>query len=186
MPFEAKLSRIRVAGTLAILLAFFVCGLWLVGAFGTPPGAGIKAKVAGGLLVLFFGAAIPFTARRLFQAGVVMRIDATGIWFRPWSDEVIPWSAISRVAVHYSRVRLDRAPIPIHVLYLRDPAAYPYRAANPLQRRVQRYSRERDFGDITLSISDTDRSFDDLTDAINFFAPAELRQTRSPDGFYPP
>lgn len=167
MAFEAHLSRGRVALVVAILLVFEGIGLWLV--FGAPPGA--KGRLAGWAMSLLFGMAIPAMAAKLFQSGVVLRVDSVGVYTRDWSEQVIPWGALTGITVRYNTLGLVKSSQPGFVgLELHNPAAYPYRGPNMFQK----YGRKTGFGDITLAVGDTDRSIDELLQAIEAFKPPGL------------
>jgi hypothetical protein len=162
MAFEANLSRIRVALMLAGSIAFVLAGLWLVGAFGTPPSTSLKAAVAGWAGIGFFGLCSVVLARRLFQAGVEIRIDANGIYWRRWSDQTIPWNAIARIST--GEIRRQR----FVCLFLIDPRAFP---SQGIAGKLAGANAAMGFGDIALTATGTDTSFDDLMAAIERFAP---------------
>jgi hypothetical protein len=163
MAFEANLSRVRIALMLAGSIGFVVAGLWLVGAFGSPPSTTFKAVAAGWAGIVFFGACAIVFVRRLFQAGVEIRIDANGIYWRRWSDQTIPWNAIARIST--GEIRRQR----FVCLFLIDPRAFP---AQGLAGKLAGASRAMGFGDIALSATGTDASFDALMASIDRFGPA--------------
>jgi hypothetical protein len=163
MAFEAKLSRIRVALMLAGSIGFVVAGLWLVGAFGAPPSTTLKATLAGWGGIVFFGLCAIVLARRLFQAGVEIRVDADGIYWRRWSDQTIPWNAIARIST--GEIRRQR----FVCLFLIDPHAFP---SHGIAGKLAGANAAMGFGDIALSATGTDASFDQLMAAIDRFAPA--------------
>lgn len=165
MPFEANVSRARNAGFLALSVLATAQGLAMVGAFGPAPDTAIKIQVVGWLCVIFFGLGIPLAARRMFESGVEMRIDTDGVYWRRWSEQVIPWSAIKEISTR--AVRRQR----FACLFLHDPAAYP---SSTVLGRAKRLNAVLGYGDIALTVADTDRSFDEMMAAIDRFAPAHL------------
>ncbi|OHV04925.1 STM3941 family protein [Mycobacterium talmoniae] len=171
MAFEANLSRARIALMLAGCLLFIALGLWMVGAFGEVPSTSRWSpgyvQAVGWAGTVFGGFCAIVAVPRLFQSGVVMRVDTDGIYWRRWSDRVIPWSAIACISIgQMGRQRFVN-------LFLHDPAAYP---SSGILGRVRGVNKAMGYGDIPLNITETDRSFDDLIAAIDHFAPAGLRR----------
>ena len=162
MAFEANLSRFRVALMLAGAVGFVVAGLWLVGAFGPPPSTSLKATVAGWAGIGFFGLCAIVLARRLFQAGVEIRVDSDGIYWRRWSDQTTPWNAIARIST--GEIRRQR----FVCLFLVDPRAFP---SQGIAGKLAGANAAMGFGDIALSATGTDKSFDQLMAAIDQFSP---------------
>ncbi|MEZ0367261.1 STM3941 family protein [Mycobacterium sp. pUA109] len=174
MPFEAHLSRVRVALLLAGSLFFALFALWVVGVFGGgPPSPPIHVKAAAWAGIVFCGVAGFVFARRLFESGVIVRVDDAGIYWQRWSEQVIPWSAITRISER--KVKRSR----FACLFLHDRAAYPSRG---ILGYLKSLSTPTGYGDISVTMTETDRSFDDLMAAIERFAPAELRGADSADG----
>lgn len=186
MPFEANISRARTMRFLLISVVFVAIGVFLIarpaaltddrspghrdrGPIGLVEMFGVSPTTAyqgfGWLCIAFFGLLAVVWGRRLFASGVELRIDAEGIYWNRWSDQVIPWSAIKQIAVRVTgRQRFA-------CLFLHDPSAYPSRTALGVIKRLTRTGK---YGDISLTITDTDRSFDEMMAAIDQFAPAEL------------
>ena len=156
--FVARASRLRLSGRLLGCLAFVAAGLWMVGAFGPPPNPG---KVwAGYASILVFGLVAIMGARRLIEGGDQIVVDHQGILWTQWSDRIIPWSAIR----HIDRKSVKRQ----HFLCLElvDPARYP---PTSLLGRFAGSNRLLGFGDIAINVGGTDRSFDELVDAVERF-----------------
>ena len=166
MPFEAKPSRIRVAGLLVLAAGFVVCALWILGAFGSAPDSGIVHRLASWVMLVLGVGAILRAVRWLFESGVIVRVDDQGIYWRRGSPQLIPWSAIA--AIRPAQTRNQR----FVCLDLYDPAAY---SSHGVAGRLRRINQATGFGDITISMIATDRGFDDLLAAIERFAPAGLR-----------
>ena len=165
MAFEANASRWRIAILLAGSLVFVVAGLWMLGLFGPPPSTSLKAKAAGWGGVAFFGLCAIVGAKRLFDQGVEIRVDAHGLWWRRWSQDTIPWAAIERIAT--AEVRGQR----FACLFLRDPSVHP---SSTIAGKLAGANKAMGFGDIALSTTGTDKSFLELLAAIERFAPPAL------------
>lgn len=165
MPFEARVSRIKVLGLLLICVVSVIGGLLIGGVFGDGSDT-LITRISGWLIVGVSGLLVAIGVTRLIRGGLVLRIDADGVYWRRWSEQVIPWSAIREIKVRELRGQqfLD--------VNLYDPAAYPPKF---LIRWVRRLNTARAFGDLSLNVFDSDRSFADLLAAFDRFAPAELR-----------
>jgi len=94
-PFEAKASRWRVLLLLVGALGFVAIGIWLL-RLDAPT---TKRTLVAWAAIIIFGAFFLIGLPRLFQQGVVLRIDARGVWWRQWSDQTIAWSAIERISM---------------------------------------------------------------------------------------
>lgn len=93
----ARVSKARTGLLVAGAICFVIAGY----ALAVDP-AGISAStrapmnnptvvaVFGWLTILFFGACAVVGARQLFRTEPVMEVDARGIRWRRWSDQVIP------------------------------------------------------------------------------------------------
>ena len=160
-PFEAKASHWRVLLLLAGALGFVAVGIWLL-RLDAPTTKRTLVAWAG---IIIFGAFFLIGLPRLFQQGVVLRIDARGVWWRQWSDQTIPWSAIDRISA--GKVQRQR----FACLFLSDPRAFP---STTLQGKLARTNKAMGFGDIALNTSGTDQSFDAMMAAIARLAPAGL------------
>ncbi|MGV0633650.1 STM3941 family protein [Mycolicibacillus trivialis] len=166
MPFEARVSRIKVFGLMIGCVVFVVGGLWIAGVLGDGADATIFHRIIGWLSVVFFGLCLPVSVGRLIRGGLALRVDAEGIYWRQWSEQVIPWTAIR--AAHVAAVRRQW----YLNLDLYDPAAYP---SKTILGWVKRLNTGMGYGDISLNVIATDHSFADLVAAFDRFAPAELR-----------
>ncbi|WP_367184073.1 STM3941 family protein [Sphingomonas sp.] len=171
--FEARNSPWRLVLLFMISLAFVFCGCILTGLIGRDWGDSLgqprldpdEARPVGWVVLIFFGACSLAVIRRLTQSGVELRIGVDGIYWRRWSDQTIPWTAIERVttgSVHGQRFAC---------LFLRNPAAFP---STGLVGKLAAINKSIGFGDIALSTTGTDRSFQAMMAAIAAFAPAGL------------
>lgn len=161
--FVARNAPVRVLLLAALAAGFVAIGLWIVGAFGPAPDD--APRWAGWLSIAFFGPGCVLILARLFQPSEQLRIDRDGIRWRQWSDDLIPWSAvraIEQASVHNQKflcLRLDQ------------PERY---RSTQLLGRLGGANRALGFGDIAISVTGTDRSFDDLVRAVGRFAPSSL------------
>jgi len=162
MAFEAHVRRWRSGLLVAGSFAFVLIGLWLVGVFGAPPFADPKAVIAGWAGIAFFGLCGLGWSRRLFKAGLEMRIDGNGIWWRRWSDQTIPWSAVERIDVMQMRNQRFVS------LFLKDPKAFP---STTILGKLAGANKAMGFGDIVLTSMGSDQSFDAMMAAVERFEP---------------
>jgi len=182
-PFVARNSRWRIIGLIAIGLVFVAIGLAMTGMIGSGPHEddhvpGLVVLLAdllgttrvtalhilGWLCVGLFGLIVPVGIARLRDTGPVMRIDAQGVWWKSWSDRVIPWSQIREPRMRaMGRQRFL-------TFDLADPQAHA--SDSRLQRRLSGANRALGFGHVSLIMSGLDRSFDELVEAFERFRPA--------------
>jgi hypothetical protein len=157
--FVAHVSRWRSGLMVLGALGFVVAAIVIMQTKGlTDP----LALVTGWLGALFFGACGLVGARQLLRTGPVLEIDPHGILWRRWSDERIPWSAIERAEAMTLRGQQLLA------LWLRDPARY--RSSHTLGK-LAGVNKAMGFGDIAISVSGTDRRFEELVAAFDRYAP---------------
>jgi hypothetical protein len=131
--------------------------LWLVGALGEAPDA--PFAWSGWLGLAFFGPAAIILIRRVSDRRPQLIVDDRGLYWRQWSEQVIPWAEFGSVAVQ--TVNSQR----LLGLTLRNPAAHP--PTTPLGQ-LSRYNEQLGFAHVTLSAQGLDRSFDELHQAIVF------------------
>lgn len=172
--FVAYPSRQRIGAIILGSIAFVVAGLWLV-AFGLrmppawyrsipgppPPPVWLRSSVTtvlvGLVSVIFFGMCALVSMNMLFDTHEQLRIGTAGIRWSRWSDQTIPWSQISDVTIWSFWTQKDI------VLHLRNPALFPGRGILGMAGRA---NRALTGGDICISLTGTDRSFDEATSAI--------------------
>lgn len=159
--FVACPSPWRIVRLICGALVFVAMGAWMVGAFGAPPSTGrySPAMVAaiGWGSIAFFGLCAVVGIGRLFATGEELRIDRSGIRWTRWSDETVPWSAISDVTVWQFKGQKTI------ILHLHDPARYPGRG---ILGFTAKGNRSLTGGDIGISMNGMDRSFDEAMAAI--------------------
>lgn len=158
-PFEANGSRWRVILLLAGALAFVALGIVVL----TIKPTDIARTIAGVAAIAVFGAFFLIGLPRLGTQDAEIRVDQRGIMWKRWSGDTIPWSAIERVTV--GQISNQR----FACLFLRDPGAY---RSTTVAGKFAGTNKAMGFGDIALSVTGTDRSFDELMAAIERFAPA--------------
>lgn len=169
MPFEAHLNRWRVARLVALAVALLLGGVRLAGGFGpidavrgVPPET---LHVIGWIGIVFFGLGLVMMVPQLFQSGVEVRVDAEGVYGRRYCKRVIPWSAIERIAT------VDMGRIQITDLYLNDPENYPPDGVAGWIRRATRGLGTKTFGDVSVTLQNTDGNIADMRAAFDHFAP---------------
>ena len=164
--FVAYPSRWRRVLLTLSALGFVVLGLWMVGTFGPVPTSGrypyMETLIIGWACLIFFGLCAMAHIPKLFETDEQLRIDASGIKYSQWSRGTIPWSEISAVTNwKYRRSRFI-------VLHLRHPHNFPGKG---LAAFMAGFNRKLTNGDICISLTGTDRSYDDAMCAIGRYRP---------------
>lgn len=165
--FVATYSRGPMAlATLGSAL-FVLAGCWMVGAFGAAPSIARYSPTMVSLIgwagVAVFGVFGLMGLSKLFTAGEALRIGPVGVQAAGWSDRPILWSEIRDITEWSHRGQR------MIVLHLNDPSLYPAKGLRSLSARA---NRKLTGGDITLSLTGTDRGFEDAAEAIRRFRPA--------------
>ena len=166
--FVANVSRRRTALLVLGAIGFVVAGVFML----RDPEGGLTLMVFGWAAILFFGLCGLIGIRQLFRSGPDIRIDEQGIWWRRWSDQVVPWEAI--VALYPAGVGRTA----FLCLKLVDPAAYP---STHVMGKFAGINRASGFGDISVTTTGTDRSFTELLAAVERFAPRVLLDPPPPE-----
>ena len=159
--FVANVSRGRIALLLLGAIAFIAIGIFMVRGANRDP----ESALIGWASILFFGLCGVVIAGQLFRSGVDIQIDARGILWRRWSDETIPWAAITSLYPDSAGRQ------PFLCLTLFDPDAY---RSTHIMGKFASINRYMQFGDISITIMGTDRSFGELLAAVERFAPRQL------------
>lgn len=154
--FVARPSPARL--TLLVLgsLAFVVLGAWVAGWLGPAPRPG--REWIGWAAMLFFGLGAIVGVRRLFDQDDQIVVDGSGLYWKQWSEQTIPWSEVTDIRER--EIRRQR----FLCLYLRNPERFP--SGSAFSRMIRASNAMADFGDISLSPIGTDKSFTELKDAI--------------------
>jgi hypothetical protein len=162
--FIAYPSRMRLVLLGLGAAAFVVLGLWMAGIFGPPPDSDRYSAstifALGWICVVFFGLCGGAAIKKLFDAGEQLRIGRSGIRSTPWSDQTIPWSEFTDVTT-WSHKQQNMI-----ILHLRDPARFPGRGIGAMLSGANRMLTG---GDIWISMTATDRSFEEAMSAIARF-----------------
>jgi hypothetical protein len=162
--FIACNSRPRIAMLVLLSGMFVVGGLWMLGAFGSPPQShrypAAVIPAIGWSSLIFFGLCGIAWARKFFDRRVQLQIGPSGVRWHSWSDDLIPWSEVQDVTIwSYRRQKCI-------VLHLRDPELFPGRG---LAAMLAGANRKMTGGDISISLTGTDRTFEDAMAAIESF-----------------
>ena len=162
--FVAYTSRWRSVLLAFLSLGFVVLGCWMVGAFGPPP-ASLRypegeTVVVGWFGIAFFGFCAVGWGKQVFATKEQLRIGALGIRWARWSSQTIPWSEITDVTSWSYRGQRSI------VLHLRDATRFP---AQGVLGAVAGANRMLTGGDIAVSLTGTDQSFDAAMSAISLF-----------------
>jgi hypothetical protein len=162
--FVAYPSRGRIALIVVGCLTLVGLGLWMNGVLGSPPPSVRYASsfilVIGWVSVVFFGLAAVLWGKRLFDRREHLRIGPDGLRSAPWSDQTIPWSDVVDVTTWTFKGQKAI------VLHLRDPARFPGRG---LAAMTADANRSLTGGDISISLTGTDRTFEDAILALDQF-----------------
>ena len=153
--FVARNSPSRLWLMLLGAFAFVLLGLWIAGLIGSPPKPG--REWLGWVAALFFGFAAFKIGSRLSGPAVQIVVDGNGIFWRPAYDETIPWSAIR--TIRPARVRHQR----FLCLYLKNPAQFPRTGVGGALAHL---NKQMAFGDVAISATGTDQSFEALLVAV--------------------
>jgi len=166
--FVAYPSRPRLAVMILGSVAFLALGLWMAGVLGPPPES---SRYSSGFITLVGWVTIAFSVvcfvlggQRFLDRREHLRIGVVGIRSTQWSGQTIPWSEI----VDVTTWTLNRQQA--LVLHLRDPARFPGRG---LAAMTAAANRSLTGGDISVSVTGTDRTFEDAILALNQFRPPE-------------
>jgi hypothetical protein len=162
--FVAQASRWRLALLFVGCAAFVSIGIWMGGVFGVPPESRRYSPevvfALGWFCALFFGLCAAIAFVRLIRGGEQLRIGTDGVRCNIWSDATIPWSEISDVTIWtFKRQKAI-------VLHLRDPARFPGRG---LLARLGSGNPKVTGGDVAISMTGTDRTFEDALAAVEHF-----------------
>jgi hypothetical protein len=164
-PFVARPSRARLTLMLIACLLFVAVSLWMIGAFGEAPRlSGRRANLnwVGWIGAPFFGIFAVVALAKLRDCRDRLVIDGRGILWRAWSDEVIPWTEIERIEER------QIARQTMFSVYLHDPARCPPKGWTG---RIAASQRGFGAGDMAITLSGTDKSDDELREALSRFCP---------------
>ena len=145
-------------------IAFVGIGVWMAGLLGPVPvsrrSGPFMTELWGWCAIVFFGMCAVAGAKLWWQNSERLRIGKSGIKWAGWSDQTIPWSEISDVSEwRYRRSKFI-------VLHLRNPSQFPGRGFASL---AQGANRKLTGGDMGITLTGTDRKFDEAMAAIARF-----------------
>ncbi|MFT6474898.1 MAG: hypothetical protein ACJA1G_001084 [Qipengyuania sp.] len=159
--FVAYNSRWRLAAIFLIAAGFVALGIWFVGGFGEAPSSTRRPAAygiaIGWLCILFFGLCGLAIVKKFFDDHPQLQIGPSGIRWCPWSDDIIPWSEITDVT-SWSYKGQNTI-----VLHLNEPSCFPGRG---LTAKLRGANRMLTGGDIAISLTGTDRCYDEAMAAI--------------------
>jgi hypothetical protein len=162
--FVAHYSRSRILGLIALTIVMALTGLWLVGGFGSPPLSNrtfaLFATVVGWLNIAYASLSGLGWIKKLFDRRPPLQIGPAGVLWRPCYDYLIPWSDIMEVKTW----RFQRQSW--IVVRLRDPDRLRRRGFTAFHAFLNRQLAN---GDMLISLSATDRSFNDAMAAVARF-----------------
>lgn len=162
--FVALTSRKKIALIILGCVGFVGLGLWLAGVVAPPPASSRYSSdfilMIGWSSVVFFEFCGILASIRLFNSRERLRIGADGVRSLPWSDQTIPWQEIVDVTTWTFKRQS------VIVLHLRDPAQFPGRGLAAL---VADANRNLTGGDISISLTGTNRTFEETILAVEQF-----------------
>lgn len=161
--FVARNSRIKTALMLAIVLGLLALTI-------SPDYFGLRPKTQFAWIqwpaIALMGFAAVVFALRLFDDRDLIVVDRNGIMWRQWSDQPIPWSAISAFHIEKQHTRW-----PFYIRHLcidlHEPAQHPSTSA-----RAKLFGRgwNLGYGDITVTTIGTETTVDELLEAMERFS----------------
>ncbi len=157
--WQARSSPWRLSLLLLLALGFVLLGVVIA------LDGGVIARLVGGVSVLFFGACGVAAVIRLARGRQVeIAVSADGIWWRQWSGHRIDWHDVVRV-----EIRRQRRQQPFLCFWLRPET----QRGGGVSVRSAALSKHMGFGDMSLTTIGTDRSFDELVDAVAAYVAVE-------------
>ncbi|MDE2405603.1 MAG: hypothetical protein KGM17_13125 [Sphingomonadales bacterium] len=164
--FVAHTSRWRTALLVAVSLGFVALGVWMAGLLGPVPvsrrAGPMMTQFWGWASILFFGLCAAVGTKLWWANAERLRINALGIRWTGWCAQTIPWNEI--IDVTEWRYRGSKSII----LHLRNPSLYP---GTGLAGLAGRANHALTGGDIGITLTGTDRKYDEAIFAIATFRP---------------
>lgn len=152
----ARSSPLRLLGLLILPLLFAAIGVLMI------MDGDVIFGVVGLVAILGFGAVGLIVLGRLRRGrGIEIEVSGRGICWRAWSDDLIAWHEIRHAEVlrqgrqRYLCLWLDRQP----------------EFRTRFAARGAALSRSIGYGDVALNTIGTDRTLDDLVDAVRRHIP---------------
>lgn len=154
-PFVAKPSMSQNLQLLGAGAALILACAWLAGLLTADYPMGREGIGWGGMAIFGFFNGIILV--RTFDSQDMLRIGPSGIWYRDWSDAIIPWYEITDIGVWRARGQK------MILLSLVDPMRFP---STTLRGKAASMDRALTGGDIAITLMGTDRSFEEAMAAI--------------------
>jgi hypothetical protein len=165
-PFEAYNSPWKLILLFALSLGFVATGAWMAGLFGEVPHSrrlGSTTPYWGWITIGLFGFGTTVMLKRISYSGPFLRVDERGIWKTGIpSDHFVAWSEIEKIdCIRVNRNRFVG-------ISLKDRS----KIASNWWRSILVGINERTTGfQGSYTTTGTDRSFDELVEAIERFRP---------------
>jgi hypothetical protein len=162
--FVARTSRWRTAFMTIGSIGFVAIGIWMTGLAGPVP-VSLRASLFvielwGWLGILFGGMCAVVIGKLWWTNAERLRISKSGIRWTGWSEQMIPWEEITDVTEwRYKGTKSI-------MLHLRDPSRFPGKGLAGLAGRA---NRALTGGDVGITLTVTDRKFDEAMSAIASF-----------------
>lgn len=154
-PFVARPSTSQNLQLLGAGVALILASAYLAGLLTADYPMGREWIGWGGMAI--FGLFTGIILVRTFDGQDMLRIGPSGIWYRDWSDDIIPWREITAIGTW--QVRGQK----VILLSLVDPVRFP---SSTLRGKAASMDRALTGGDIAITLMGTDRSFDEAMAAI--------------------
>jgi hypothetical protein len=167
---EAVFIARYVRGKLLLMVLICVVGVAVFGFIAMFPETfqppSVLTRPAGVFGATIFSLLLFVNLRESARRGAVIIIGPAGLVWRRWSEEQVPWPALR--AARFARNRGED----VVRLWLREPVRSRPRS---LLERVAPVNRLLGAGDMELSTTGTDRSFQEMAEAVQTFAPHLLQ-----------
>nr|WP_298928317.1 STM3941 family protein [uncultured Erythrobacter sp.] len=168
--FEARYSPARSIMLALLAFGFVAIGLWLIGAFGETPTGSRRVPdwavaPAGWLAIAFFAPFTFFHIKRAFGGGLAVRVDAQGMLLPDYSPKLIRWDDVTSLSTQ------NMMGTKLLLFDVRDGREADFAL---FRRATIGFNRSFNGHGCSVTMNNTDRSYDDLLDAVDAFAPAGI------------
>ncbi|MFV8174663.1 STM3941 family protein [Mycolicibacterium peregrinum] len=151
--FSARYSPWRLLMMLGFGVLLSAASLWIA----QEAELSVLSRAIGAIGTVLFASLGVLVVIRLFDRGEQLRVSSDGIYYKQWSETVIPWDQIVGVTVwQYRRQRAI-------ILHLADPRRFP---STTVLGRLAGANRRLTGGDIAISLTPMDRGFDETLAVI--------------------
>lgn len=126
----------------------------------------VLSRAIGVIGTVLFASLGVLVVIRFFDRGEQLRVSSDGIYYKQWSETVIPWDQIVGVTVwQYRRQRAI-------ILHLTDPRRFP---STTVLGRLAGANRRLTGGDIAITLTPMDRGFDETLAVIEDYRATSAR-----------